>query len=342
MSGERDLPSFLWDYETNRTIHEALPDFVVTYFELVTRLGDGATVVALAIIFFWFGRRRDWEYRGMVMAIAVATLAVSAGLKGILDVQRPLFAAIEAGQPLEFAPEEYDGLSTPSAHAMGSAAIYGALAVVMDVGKRWQRYVLAGFVIVSVAFSRVVIGVHYLGDVVLGVLLGLFLVWLALWVAERSERSVLPVFVLALFVAVVANPLGSEEFVTMSIGSAFGGIFAWWYIHDRNPSPTGGALLLFAVLLLPALVAFRVFEALLSVEVAVEFAGWDVPEMATIRIVGYATLFGLALAVPVLAERFNEHPHAVWLQGVLPFDGRTLDVEEIEQGIEERLEGPAD
>ncbi len=331
MTGERDLPTFLWDFETNREIHDALPDVAISYFEIVTSLGDGATVVALAIIFYWFGKEDDWQKRGMIMAIAVATLALSAGLKGVLDVQRPLFAADDAGVPLVFAPETYEGLSTPSAHAMGSAAIYGGLAVVMDIGKRWQRFTVAGFIIASVAFSRVVIGVHYLGDVVLGVILGLGLVWVALYLSDEEPRSILPMFVLGFAIALFAQPLGSEEFVTMSIGAALGGIVVWWAIHNNEPNPTGGAIILLGVIVIPALVGFRIFEALVTVDILIEVGGWELPTMAAIRTVGYATIFGIALAVPVIAERFNDHPHAVWLQDVLPFDGRTVDVEEIEE-----------
>ena len=337
MTGQRDLPTFLWDYETNRTIHEALPEVAIDFFALVTRLGDGATVVGLAILFYWFGREGDWRKRGMLMAIAVATLALSAGLKGILDVQRPLVAA-QAGEPLEFAPDEYDGLSTPSAHAMGSAAIYAGLAVVMDIGKRWQRYTVAGLIIACVAFSRVVIGVHYLGDVILGAALGLLLVWFGLWLSTDDPRSVLPMFLFAFAVAVISNPLGSEEFVTMSIGAAVGGLVVWYLIHDSWPDPMGGSIVLLGVLIIPALVGFRVFEALVTIDILIEVAGAEVPVMAGVRMAGYATIFGLALAVPVIAERFNGHPYARRLQDVLPFDGRVLDVDE----IEERIEGPAD
>lgn len=333
MSGQRDLPTFVWDYETNRTINDALPEWVADFFGVITHLGDGATVVALAIIFYWFGSRGDWQQRGMLMAIAVATLALSAGLKGVLDVQRPLYAAIEAGEPLAFAPEEYDGLSTPSAHAMGAAAIYGGLAVKMNTGKRWQRYLVAAFIILSVAFSRVVIGVHYVGDVVLGVALGLFLVWFGLWLSTEEPRSVLPMFVFAILIAASSNLLGSEEFVTMSFGAALGGFLVWWFIHERNPGPNGGALVLLAIWLIPALIVFRTVEALVTLDIFLEIAGTEVPVMAGIRTLGYATIFGLALAIPVIAERLNDHPHAQWLQETLPFKGRTVDAAEVEDRL---------
>lgn len=322
--GERELPSFLFDPETNRAVHDATPEVVVDALTVVTRLGDGATLVAFAVLFYWFGAETDWRKRGMVMGIAVAALALNAGLKGILGIPRPFVA--DPALLEEFAVDS-PGYSTPSAHAMGAAAVYGGLAVVMDVGRRWQRYLVAGALIVAIAYSRVVLGVHYLGDVVFGVALGLALVAGALYAVDESTESVLPMFAFALGVALVSNPLGSEEFVTMSIGASAGGLLAWKFIHDRDPSPLGASILAFGVVLIPALLAFRVVESLVVVDVFVEVAGFELPVMASFRAAGYALLFGLALAVPVLAEQFNDNPHVRRAQDVLPFRGRVVDAD---------------
>ncbi len=329
MTGQRDLPTPLFDYETNRAIHEALPEIVVDVLALITRLGDGAVIVAFTMIFFWFGADSDWHRRGMLMAIAVAALSLNAGLKGVLDVSRPLFAAQAAGDPLAFAPETYDGLSTPSAHAMGSAAIYGGLAVLMDIGKKWQRYLVAGFVIVTVALSRVVLGLHYLGDVILGVILGLLLVYAGLWLERQDDRTVLPLFGFAIVVALIANPLGSEEFVTMSIGASIGGFVVWSIVREWEPNPLGASILIFGLVLVPALLAFRVVESLVTVDILVEIAGFELPVMAGFRATGYAILFALAVAVPVIAQYFDDWPISQRLQDALPFDGRTVDTDQI-------------
>ncbi len=331
MTGTRDLPTPLWDYETNRAIHDTLPELFVDFLGVITRFGDGATVVIFAMLFFWFGHVSDWQRRGMLMAIAVATLSLSAGFKGILDVARPLFAAQAAGDPLPFAPETYPGLSTPSAHAMGSAAIYGGLAALMDVGKKWQRWLVATFIFTMVALSRVVIGVHYVGDVILGMGIGLGIVAFALWLENQDDRTVLPVYVLALAVALISNTLGSEEFVTMSIGSAIGGLVVWSWIREAEPDPYGSSILVLGVLLIPAFIAFRVFEALITIDILIEVAGMELPIMPSIRATGYAILFGLALAVPVLAEQLNDWPIVKRLQDTLPFTGRTVDPEKVQQ-----------
>ncbi len=329
MSQEQELPTFLFDPETNRTIHEALPELVLDFLALITRLGDGAVLVAVAILFYWFGAELDWRKRGMLMAIAVATLSLNAGLKGILGIGRPYQAA-----ELAFAVET-TGYSTPSAHAMGAAAVYGGLAVVMEAGKRWQRYLVAGFLIFTIALSRITLGVHYLGDVIFGVALGLLLVAGALYAVNESTESVLPLFAFALGVALVSNPLGSEEFVTMSIGASAGGLVAWHFIHDKDPKPLGASIVVLGILLIPALLAFRVIESLFTVEIFMEFAGFELPVMAGFRATGYALLFALALAVPVIAVHLNDNPHVQRLQRILPFRGRVLEPELLDPEAEE-------
>lgn len=326
MSEDRDLPTFLWDPEVNRSINEALPDLILDFFAIITRMGDGATLVALAIIFYWFGHRWDWRKRGLLLAIAVATLSLNAGIKGILAIPRPLYVAEPA---FAFAPEAYDGYSTPSAHAMGAAAIYGGLAVLMDIGKKWQRYLVAAFLITSVAMSRVVIGVHYLGDVVTGVAAGLLLIWFGLWLMDEQPRSIMPMFTLALVAALVANVLGSEEFVTMSIGASIGGLVGWAYVHDKDARPLGASMLMLGAIIVTALLAFRVVEALITVEILIEVGPWELPIMPGIRSAGYGMLFALALAVPVLAEQMDDWDSVQRLQEVLPFDGRVFEPEKL-------------
>ena len=69
------------------------------------------------------------------------------------------------------------GKSFPSGHAMNSAVVYGAILVVLWQPMRtWRRRVtLLGLftgLVVGIAASRVVLTVHYVSDVVAGVVLG--------------------------------------------------------------------------------------------------------------------------------------------------------------------------
>ena len=305
VSGERDLPTVLWDYELNRAIDGVLPDPVSNGFALATHLGDTGVVLALVALVYWFGRTDNWQRRGLLVAVAVAALTLTAGLKGVLDVQRPLYAARAAGEPLAFAPDTYDGFSTPSGHAMGAAAVYGGLAALTDIGRRWQRSLVATLVVAAVAFSRVVIGVHYLGDVVLGVALGFGLVWLGGRLSTEDRDPVVVVLLLALVGSAVAVPLGSETYAAASIGTAAGGLAVWWVIRERRPDPSASAVALCLLPLAGVLVAGVAVGGLLGVDIVTAVQRQS-PLTTTLRGGLAAVSVGLALAIPVVAERLDD------------------------------------
>lgn len=107
----------------------------------------------------------------------------------------------------------------PSGHAQNAAAIWGWLAV--EVKKRWFTIVML-ILIFLIGFSRLVLGVHFLGDVLLGWLIGGLLVWalsallkpVGQWVKAQSFGAKLGLVVassvglmlLALFARWVAGP----------------------------------------------------------------------------------------------------------------------------------------
>lgn len=306
--GVQSVEGLLFDESTNEAIRSATPDVLIPFFEVVTHLGDGATLIVVATVLYWFGSERRRERRALVIAIGLGALAISAGMKGIFLQPRPV-------EHLAFAPAGYGGYSFPSAHALGSAAFYGAMAAVSESGRRWQRYAIAGTIVVLVALSRVIIGVHYLGDVLAGVVIGLLFVWAVV----RSERAE-PGFVFALsgVIAITAYTLGSREFTTMTIGAALGATVAWHVVKDRPWDPYGASILVLAYLLLPVILGLRAVSSL-----------WGWGSYWPLEIVGYAVVTGAVLVVPAVAEQLDDWPPVVWLQSRLPFSGRTIDPDQL-------------
>ena len=91
------------------------------------------------------------------------------------------------------------GKSFPSGHAMSSTFTYGALLLVFlpVVARRYRGAILAGTVllIAAICFSRLALGVHFISDVLGGVVLGL--AWLAastaafsVWRVQRGRPPV--------------------------------------------------------------------------------------------------------------------------------------------------------
>ena len=88
------------------------------------------------------------------------------GIKDVLDRVRPEFNPIA----------ETLGPSFPSGHSAGAAAFLGAVALLVSRGRTpHQRALIFGVaagLAAGVACSRVMLGVHWLSDVIAGVLFG--------------------------------------------------------------------------------------------------------------------------------------------------------------------------
>jgi undecaprenyl-diphosphatase len=160
---------------------------------VVSFVGGGAIGIPLGLaltgFLAWRGARRLAVF---VVVALVGQKVIERTLKSLVGRDRPTW-----DDPLATAA----GKSFPSGHAMGVTVTVGVLCLVLLplVARRWRPWLLAaGAVWVAlVGFSRIALGVHYLSDVLAGVVLGL--AWLALvsavfevWRAERGRWSVEP------------------------------------------------------------------------------------------------------------------------------------------------------
>ena len=144
---------------------------------LVTHLGDPVPLTVLTLLQVWLLLRLGSRRLALFVAVArLGAVSISTTLKLVVDRARPVFDVPVA---------EASGLSFPSGHALGSAAFWSStvLALLPLVDRPWRRtaVVVALGVPVLVSASRVLLGVHYLSDVVAGLVLGFG--WTAICVA---------------------------------------------------------------------------------------------------------------------------------------------------------------
>lgn len=170
------------DTAAARGLHREIADrpVAVAVLKVVSFLGSPPwfyLTVGLAAA-YWAVRRR---FR-VTAYLAVTTLlggAVDTAVKVLVDRERP---SLEDPIATAF------GKSFPSGHAMTSTVCYGVLllAFLPLLPRRARPYAFgtAGLLVVSVCFSRLALGVHYVTDVVGGVVLGL--AWLAAGTAAFS------------------------------------------------------------------------------------------------------------------------------------------------------------
>lgn len=184
-------------------------------FALLTNLGDAGVLLAVVALCYWFGDRR----RGAVaIAGILGAFSLTLALKGLFALPRPP-ATIHVGHA--------SGYGFPSGHAIGATVAWGLVALLLERGSYRRRVRIAGAGVAVVATSRVVIGVHYLADVVVGVAVGLvYLAALVRFVDWRPRRAFVIAALLA-FAALVTNGLTTDAVATVAGVVGAGVTWAW-------------------------------------------------------------------------------------------------------------------
>ncbi|MFB6094406.1 MAG: phosphatase PAP2 family protein [Halanaeroarchaeum sp.] len=205
---------------------DLVPPVLVPVLEVVTGLGDPAFLAAVAVLVYWLGPRFDLLDRrdgARVLAVAFVAFGATLLLKNGFALPRP---------PATVALISEDGAGFPSGHATGASATYAALAVFLDRGRRSWRYGVAGALIAVVALSRVLLGVHYLVDVLAGVAVGL-VVLLAVRALARS--SLTWAFATAVPLALGGTLLHPTVDGWLQVGMLAGAAVGWWLARDAMP-----------------------------------------------------------------------------------------------------------
>jgi membrane-associated phospholipid phosphatase len=229
------------------------PDWAVAVFALVTQLGDAWFLFGTFALVYWLAPARDLLDRragATLIGLGLAAVGLTLGAKSLFALPRPPGAGT-GGAPA-WLPAALDdlyvrtvtseGFGFPSGHALGSTVAYGGLALLVDVWKRRRRLLAAGLVAGLVSLSRLVLGVHYLVDVLAGMALGVVVLRAAMRLTDRGRRPA-RLFALAVAVGVAGAGLsllhaGSAE-ATSALGAAVGGLVGWRYADGEVAGDRG-------------------------------------------------------------------------------------------------------
>ncbi|HEY2428922.1 MAG TPA: phosphatase PAP2 family protein, partial [Acidimicrobiales bacterium] len=135
---------------------------------VITWFGGAALIVPIATIVGAVEARRrgSWRPVGFLAAVVAGEVLLADGFKAVVGRARPDVLRLTG----------FSGPSFPSGHATAAAAVFAACAVVLGRGRsRGAGAVLAAAAVgaaVLIAATRVMLGVHWLTDVVAGLCLG--------------------------------------------------------------------------------------------------------------------------------------------------------------------------
>jgi membrane-associated phospholipid phosphatase len=155
----------------------------VRAFTVVTQLGSTVVVVTEAVLLGLRDllRRHTWSGAAFLLTVVLGQNLLSNGVKLLVRRDRP---------PIRPPLHPGTGYSYPSGHTAAAAATYAAIALLLGRRLRWPARVWLGVaaaaITVDVALSRVLLGVHWLTDVIGGAMLGLG--WFAACAAAFGGR----------------------------------------------------------------------------------------------------------------------------------------------------------
>ncbi len=153
---------------------DALPG-LGDFFLLVSQLGSYVFYVVLLLIGYWTFNKRESIILTYVLIVSVLT---NYWLKVIIANERP-------PSSYWFSGADAPSYSTPSGHSQLSASLYGWFAVRI---KTWWMALLAFVLTFLIGISRIYLGVHYIGDVLLGWGLGILIV-ICFYRLEKPARE---------------------------------------------------------------------------------------------------------------------------------------------------------
>ncbi|HUP05466.1 MAG TPA: phosphatase PAP2 family protein [Bryobacteraceae bacterium] len=162
------------DHGLMRRVHRwRAPRWIRVWMICATRGGDGWLWYALGLVVLLFGG--DERFR----AVGAAGLAAGAGIAAFLQVKK----AAGRRRPCALEPHCWSTLLPPDQFSFPSGHTITAFAVALPLSMAYPQ-MAAGlmFCALSIAISRILLGMHFLSDVVAGAAMGTALAYASAWV----------------------------------------------------------------------------------------------------------------------------------------------------------------
>lgn len=228
-------------------VRDAFPEWMTFLWAFFSYLGSVWFVAPAVVLAFWFSNRHrflPW------VATIIGGYALMVGTKGYLDVGRPDIGPAISPEELPtvlgvvYAPlVEVSSSSFPSGHAIAGTIIWGMLALETNVLSRRVRLVGAAAIVTLIGFSRIVLGLHYPVDVVVGIALALGYLGVILtirgWAADHPTiDQTTATFATVTLIAALSWVIGGRPDAAALLGGAVG-LWLVWIVAPppRDPWP---------------------------------------------------------------------------------------------------------
>lgn len=155
---------------------QAMTNWIVEIFRAISRLGDEEFFLFIAPVIYWCFSTRVGLRVGIYLMLSGG---VNYAFKLFFAQPRPYWM-----DPRVIAYHTESSFGFPSGHAQHATVFWGALAA---SARQPAALILAGLLIFLIGVSRVIVGVHFISDVIAGWMIGV----ITLFVLLRLEKPAL-------------------------------------------------------------------------------------------------------------------------------------------------------
>lgn len=216
------------------TIQSIVPDILAVVLALLTQLGDIWFLTVVFAAFYWYNTPSQ-DNIATLAGVWIAGMGLYKGLKEVFTFPRPDQPLLETEllpriiQPLYELTAFASGYGFPSGHAVNTTIVYFGLAYILDIGTLRQRTITAAAIVGTVGFTRIALGVHFLVDVIVGVAVGLAVLYFA-WQLIQQELGDKPTIAFSLAIVfsgffVITSDLDPDALFLL--GAALGAFSGW-------------------------------------------------------------------------------------------------------------------
>ena len=144
-------------------------DIATPVLIVITNIGDKIMITGICLVFLIWSKTRMKLGVPLAASLIISTV-INQLLKSMIGRQRPdeIYHMVEES-----------GFSFPSGHSTSNTVLYitiiiAALIFMNSIKGKIAVTILSAFMMLAVMFSRMYLGVHFLGDIMGGLFLGLF------------------------------------------------------------------------------------------------------------------------------------------------------------------------
>lgn len=179
-------------------------------FNYITMIGEETFILVIMCIVFWSISKKAGYRLGFSVVLSAW---INSGVKDILKVTRP-YNLDNRLHPLRLHSTN-NTYSLPSGHTQNTATLFTSLA--LSVKKGWFT-IIAIIMMLLVGFSRIYLSLHTPLDVIVGLILGIGIVFLSHYILDFCEKKKItwPLFLLLIPVITSMYFLQTESFYKMA------------------------------------------------------------------------------------------------------------------------------